>query len=92
MKSWSITSTLQGNLYADGGFFSVFMGFFLMSFFMYYLRTLLIKKVSIHVLIIYAYLSIGMIKSIYAAYADASTYIMFIVIFCMFYYSKIKVS
>lgn len=91
-KPWSITATIQGNLYVDGGYPLVFVGFALIALLMRFLKYNYHRKPTLQNLILYAFLSISLIKTIHGGYFDVTTTIIILVIILIGYLLKIRAS
>ncbi|MGG5485944.1 O-antigen polymerase [Gaetbulibacter sp. PBL-D1] len=79
-KPWSITPTLQGALFIDGGYFLVFLGFFLIGSIIEYVKKLMKKRKDPFILTLYSLLTINTLMCIHTGYFDLTFYIMLIII------------
>ncbi|HIP33467.1 MAG TPA: oligosaccharide repeat unit polymerase [Bacteroidia bacterium] len=77
-KPWSITPTLQGALFVDGGYNLVFFGFFLIAFILGVMNKIIKKHPTPFNLTIYAYLFISFLMSIHTGYLDFIFYLLLI--------------
>jgi len=75
-KYWSITPTLQGAFFVDGGYFLVFFGFFLTAITMEYIRKLIIKKRNPFIFALYGLTVVALLKCIHTGYEDVSFFIL----------------
>jgi len=79
-KPWSITPTLQGALFIDGGYFLVFFGFFLIAFIIEYIKKMMKERKDPFSLTLYALFTINTLMCIHTGYFDLTFYIMLIII------------
>tara|TARA_R100001377_G_scaffold67576_1_gene42881 strand:- start:1653 stop:2177 length:525 start_codon:yes stop_codon:yes gene_type:complete len=79
-KPWSITPTLQGALFIDGGYFLVFFGFLLIAFLIEYIKKIMKEKKDPFSLTLYALFTINTLMCIHTGYFDLTFYIMLIII------------
>lgn len=80
-QPWSITPTLQGALFVDGGYFLVFTGFFLIGFTIDLIKRITIQNKDPFSLALYALLTINTLMAIHTGYFDIIFYIMLFVLF-----------
>jgi len=78
---WSITPTLQGALYVDGGYTFIFIGFLVPSLFCLFLIKRLNKKYSPGNISAAAYVFVNILKSLHSGYLDMD---FFFVIFFIY--------
>ncbi|TXK72558.1 oligosaccharide repeat unit polymerase [Mesonia sp. HuA40] len=67
---WSITPTLQGALFVDGGYLFVGLGFFLAALLMETLRKLIIKRKNPFIIALYGIVAVALLKCIHTGYVD----------------------
>jgi len=77
-KPWSITPTLQGALFVDGGYSLVFFGFFLIAYILGIMDKIIKKNPTPFNLTVYAYLFISFLMSIHTGYLDFIFYLLLI--------------
>lgn len=77
-KPWSITPTLQGALFVDGGYGLVFFGFFLIAFILGVMKKIIITNYTPFNLTIYAFLFVSFLMSIHTGYLDFIFYLLLI--------------
>lgn len=77
-KPWSITPTLQGALFVDGGYGLVFFGFFLIAFILGIMKKIIITNYTPFNLTIYAFLFVSFLMSIHTGYLDFIFYLLLI--------------
>lgn len=82
-KSWSITPTLQGAFFVDGGYFLVFFGFFFTAVAMEFIRKLIIKKQNPFTFALYGLTVIALLKCIHTGYEDVSFFIIVGILFVL---------
>ena len=80
-KPWSITPTLQGAFFIDGGYIFTFIGFFLTVSFMEVLRKIIKIKRDPFYLALYGLMVVAVLKSIHTGYFDVSMYITIFTLF-----------
>ena len=78
-KPWSITPTLQGALYVDGGYILVFIGFFIISLILSIYEKIIILNPTPFNLTIYSFLFISFLMSIHTGYLDFMFYLLLLV-------------
>ncbi|WP_271392207.1 oligosaccharide repeat unit polymerase [Aequorivita sinensis] len=79
-KPWSITPTLQGALFVDGGYFGVFFGFFVLGVFIEYLKKLMKAKKDPFSIALYVLVTINVLMLIHTGYFDVVFFILMFVI------------
>lgn len=79
-RPWSITPTLQGALFVDGGRIAVFIGFFVLGLFLEYLKKLIIARKEPFSITLYALFFIFTIMLIHIGYYDV---IFFLLLFIL---------
>lgn len=79
-KPWSITPTLQGALFMDGGFLGVIIGFFLLGAVLEFLKKIAVIKKDPFSIVIYALLAINSLMIIHTGYFDVTFFILLIFI------------
>lgn len=82
-KPWSITPTLQGAFFVDGGFFFTFIGFFFTAAFIEVLRKVIKKNRDPFYFTLYGLMVVGILKSIHTGYFDVSMYILIVILFSL---------
>ncbi len=90
-KPWSITPTLQGALYVDGGITFVFIGFFILAALMEFLKKLMIKRKDPFSVVLYALLAVNSVMLIHTGYFDVLIFILITLIFILqFFVMRIR--
>lgn len=90
-KPWSITPTLQGAFFIDGGYIFTFIGFYLTTSFMEILRKVIKFKRDPFYFALYGLMVVAFLKSIHTGYFDVSMYIIILMLFILrFLCFKIK--
>lgn len=82
-KPWSITPTLQGALFVDGGYIAVFFGFLLLSACIEYIKKLMVKRKDPFSIVIYALFAINSLMLIHTGYFDLIFFLLIFVIYCL---------
>lgn len=82
-KPWSITPTLQGAFFVDGGYLFVFIGFFFTAIVLELLRKLILKQQNPFVLTFYGLMVVAALKCIHTGYVDAPFFIILILLFIL---------
>ena len=80
-KPWSITPTLQGALFVDGGYIAVLLGFFLLGGFIEFLKKLMKSKQTPYSVVLYALFAINSLMLIHTGYFDVVFFILITIIF-----------
>lgn len=80
-EAWSITPTLQGALYVDGGYLFVFIGFLIPAIIIYRLFRNINRNYSPGNIALAGYVFINIIKSLHSGYLDIDFFIDVIVIY-----------
>jgi oligosaccharide repeat unit polymerase len=90
-KPWSITPTLQGALFVDGGYLAVFIGFFLLAACIEYTKKLMFSRKDPFSVVLYTLFAINSLMLIHTGYFD---FIFFFLIVAMillrFFVMRIK--
>jgi oligosaccharide repeat unit polymerase len=73
---WSITPTLQGAFFVDGGYILVFVGFFVTAVVAEIIRKIIIKKRDPFLFAMYALFATSLLKSIHTGYEDVNFFII----------------
>lgn len=73
---WSITPTLQGALFVDGGYIFVAIGFFLAALLMEVMRKYMIKRKNPFIITLYGIVAIALLKCIHTGYVDVPFFII----------------
>lgn len=73
---WSITPTLQGALFVDGGYLFVGIGFFLAALLMETLRKLIIKRKNPFIITLYGIVAVALLKCIHTGYVDVPFFLI----------------
>ncbi len=90
-KPWSITPTLQGALFVDGGYFGVFFGFFVLGVFIEYLKKLMKAKKDPFSIALYVLVTINALMLIHTGYFDVVFFILlFVILFLKIVVMRIK--
>lgn len=79
-RSWSITPTLQGALFVDGGRLFVFLGFFLLAAFIEYLKKMMVFKGDPFSIVLYVVIAVNSLMLIHSGYFDVLVYILVFII------------
>ena len=82
-KPWSITPTLQGAFFIDGGYIFTFIGFFLTAAFIEILRKIIKIKKDPFYFALYGLMVVAVLKSIHTGYFDVSIYITVFILFVL---------
>ncbi|MFD2434234.1 oligosaccharide repeat unit polymerase [Mesonia maritima] len=77
---WSITPTLQGALFVDGGYIAVYIGFFIVGFFAEFLKKLMVSKKDPFTITIYSLFIINTLMLIHTGYYDLLFFILLVLI------------
>jgi len=80
-KPWSITPTLQGALFVDGGRVFVFFGFFFLAGFIEYLKKIVMVKKDPFNLTVYALFAMATILLIHTGYYDILIFLFTLVLY-----------
>ena len=80
-RPWSITPTLQGALFVDGGYIAVFFGFLLLSASIEYIKKLMIKRKDPFSIVLYTLFTINSLMLIHTGYFDLIFFLLIIVIY-----------
>lgn len=80
-RPWSITPTLQGALFVDGGRISVFFGFFLLAALIEYLKKMMLFKGDPFSIVLYVILAVNSLMLIHSGYFDVLVYLLILIIF-----------
>src|SRR5690606_12506284 len=75
-KPWSITPTLQGALYVDGGMPVVFIGFFILAALIEFLKKFMISRKDPFSVVLYALLAVNSVMLIHTGYFDVLVFIL----------------
>jgi len=67
---WSITPTLQGALFVDGGYIFVGIGFLMAALLMEVLRKYIIKRKNPFIIALYGIVAVALLKCIHTGYVD----------------------
>jgi len=90
-QPWSITPTLQGALFVDGGRVLVFFGFFMIGFIIDLIKKITVRDKDPFFLTIYTLFIINTLMVLHTGYYDLIFYIMlFIIIISKFITTRIK--
>lgn len=90
-KPWSITPTLQGALFIDGGLFGVLIGFFILGAVIEYLKKLMYNKKDPFSIVIYVLFAVNSLMIIHTGYFDTTFFILLIVIvFLKIFFTRIR--
>jgi len=93
---WSITPTLQGALFVDGGYIFVGIGFFMAAFLMETLRKFIIKRKNPFIITLYGIVAVALLKCIHTGYVDVPFFLIIASLFFLKFivynisYKKIK--
>lgn len=77
-RPWSITPTLQGALFVDGGVVFVFIGFFILAALLEYLKKMMVNKKDPFSVVLYVFLAINSLMLIHSGYFDVSVFLLII--------------
>ena len=96
-KPWSITPTLQGAFFVDGGYIFAFVGFFFTAAFIEVLRKIIKIKKDPFYFALYGLMVVAVLKSIHTGYFDVSIYITVFILFVLRFFCfdinyKLKIS
>lgn len=92
-KPWSITPTLQGALFIDGGFVGVLFGFFILGAVLEFLKKMAVNKKDSFSIVIYALFAINSLMIIHTGYLDVTFFILIaFIIFLKFLLTRIRFS
>jgi oligosaccharide repeat unit polymerase len=75
-RPWSITPTLQGALFVDGGFFGVFFGFFILAACIEYFKKIMVKRKDPFSTVLYAMFAINSLMLIHTGYFDVIFFLL----------------
>jgi len=91
-QPWSVTPTLQGALFVDGGRVLVFLGFFMIGFIIDFIKKITVQNKDPFYLTIYTLFVINTLMILHTGYYDLIFYIMlFIILASKFVSTRIKV-
>lgn len=79
-QPWSVTPTLQGALFVDGGYSFVFIGFFLIGIIIDYLKKITVQNKDPFFLALYAFIMINALMALHTGYFDVIFYIIITII------------
>lgn len=80
-RPWSITPTLQGALFVDGGRIFVFLGFFLLAALIDYLKKMMVFKGDPFSIVLYVIIAVNSLMLIHSGYFDVLVYILVLIVF-----------
>ncbi len=80
-RPWSITPTLQGALFVDGGRIFVFLGFFLLAALIEYLKKMMLFKGDPFSIVLYVIIAVNSLMLIHSGYFDVLVYILILLVF-----------
>ena len=90
-RPWSITPTLQGALFVDGGRVFVFFGFFLLAALIEYLKKMMLFKSDPFSIVLYVIVAVNSLMLIHSGYFDVLVYMLILIIlFIKFLVMRIK--
>lgn len=80
---WSITPTLQGALFVDGGYIFVGIGFLLAALLMEVLRKYIIKRKNPFIIALYGIITVALLKCIHTGYVDVPFFFIIVSLFLL---------